>query len=136
MATFNLSANCIVIDSTLSCTPVAVGPMLYQELDRNFSDFKQCCLVSEHTFEQDWTTWEMHPVGDEVLYLISGRVELLLLENDIERVVGLDKPGTSTIVPKGTWHTARIFETTTILFITPGEGTMNVVDPREPHALA
>lgn len=136
MSHFELSTNFIVIDSQLSCTPVAVGSTLYQDLNQNFSDFKQYCLVSEHTFEQDWAVWEMHPVGDEVLYLIFGRVELLLLENDIERVVELDKPGSSTIIPKGVWHTARVLEPAKILFITPGEGTMNAADPREPHALA
>lgn len=134
MSHFDLSTNFIVIDSQLACTPIAVSPTLYQDLNQNFSDFKQCCLVSEHTFEQDWATWEMHPVGDEVLYLISGRVELLLLEDAIERVIELDIPGSSTIVPKGIWHTARVLETAKILFITPGEGTMNAADPRQSHA--
>ncbi len=136
MSHFYLSSNFIVIDSHLSCTPVAVGPTLYEDLNQNFSDFKQCCLVSEHIFEQAWPTWEMHPAGDEVLYLIFGRAELVLLENDIERLVRLDKPGSTTIIPKGIWHTARFSEATKILFITPGEGTVNAVDPRDPHALA
>lgn len=136
MSHFDLSANFIVIDAQLCCTPVAVGPTLYQDLNQNFSEFKQCCLVSEHTFEHDWPSWEMHPAGDEVLYLISGRAELVLLQDDIEIVIQLDTPGSSTIVPKGIWHTARVSETATILFITPGEGTVNAFDPRDLHALA
>lgn len=136
MSHFELSTNFIVIDSQLSCTPVEVGPNLYQDLDRNFSNFKQCILVAEHTFEQDWPAWEMHPAGDEILYLVFGRVDLVLLQDGVEHIVQLDRPGSSTIVPKGIWHTARVFETTKILFITPGEGTVNTVDPRDPHALA
>lgn len=135
MSHFDLGAHFIVIDSHLSCTPVEVGPALYQDLNRNFSNFKQCCLISEHIFEQNWPTWEMHPAGDEVLYLIFGRAEIVLLKNDHELVVKLDKIGSSFIVPKGVWHTARVLEKTKILFITPGEGTVNAVDPRDPPAL-
>ncbi len=135
MSHFDLSTNFIVIDSQLACTPIAVSPTLYQDLNQNFSDFKQCCLVSEHTFEQNWPTWEMHPAGDEVLYLIFGRAEIVFLKDDHEYSVELNTPGSSIIVPKGIWHTARVFETTKIFFITPGEGTVNAVDPRDPHAL-
>jgi mannose-6-phosphate isomerase-like protein (cupin superfamily) len=136
MLNFDLRSNFIVIDSELCCTPVAVGPMLYQDLDRDFSNFKQCCLFAEYTFDQDWPTWEMHPAGDEILYLIVGSVDLVLLENNCEHIVHLNEPGKSTIVPRGIWHTTRVIEKAKILFMTPGEGTVNAVDPRNPHALA
>src|SRR5579863_7992072 len=45
---------------------------------------------------------EMHPDGDEILYLIDGDISVLLEENP-ERVVDV-KPGESFIVPRGIWH--------------------------------
>jgi quercetin dioxygenase-like cupin family protein len=39
--------------------------------------------------------------------------------------VSLTEPGSFVIVPKGTWHTARIAKPTSMLFVTPGEGTQN-----------
>ena len=35
-------------------------------------------LVSEFEFMADWPSWEMHPEGDEFVYLLSGEVELTL----------------------------------------------------------
>jgi quercetin dioxygenase-like cupin family protein len=37
----------------------------------------------------------------------------------------MDNPGDTVIVPRGAWHTAKIAGTTSMLFITPGEGTLN-----------
>ena len=42
-----------------------------------------------------------------------------------EETVYLQEPGTYVIVPKGTWHTARVAKAAKMLFITPGEGTQN-----------
>ena len=38
------------------------------------------------------------------------------------------------IVPKGTWHTAKVPSSCKIPFITPGEGTLNCDDPRSRNA--
>ncbi len=35
-------------------------------------------LVSEFTFSENWNCWEVHPAGDELVYLLSGEIELLL----------------------------------------------------------
>lgn len=63
---------------------------------------------------------EMHPDGDEVLYLISGRVRVVFEEEilaDVEM-----KPGDGLIVPKGAWHRVDILEPSQILYATPGPG--------------
>lgn len=134
MQPFDLATQFIVIDPDLACTQVAVGPSLYEDLDRDFAGFRQALLVSEYTFEQDWPSWEMHPAGDEVLYLIAGRATILLYCDGVESQLELDQPGRSVIIPKGHWHTARVAQTTTLVFITPGEGTQNGPDPRLPPA--
>jgi len=66
---------------------------------------------------------ELHPDGDELIYIISGRV----------RVVGESAPGEpcelgpgeACIVAKGEWHRVRLLEPTRLLHITPG--------PRSDH---
>lgn len=61
---------------------------------------------------------EMHPDGDEVLYLISGRANVVFLDNpagDMEL-----RPGNGVIVPKGTWHRVDIVEPCQIVYVTPG----------------
>jgi mannose-6-phosphate isomerase-like protein (cupin superfamily) len=118
-----------VIDSGLGLTPVAVGPTMYADLERNFAQFKQCILVSEHNFDRDWATWEVHPAGDELLYLLDGQVRLILRCAGEDQVIDLTQPGTWAAVPKGTWHTAKVAKFARLLFITPGEGTENATEP-------
>ena len=63
---------------------------------------------------------EMHPDGDEVLYLISGRVNVVFEEEnfaDIEMT-----PGDGLIVPQGEWHRVDILEPSQIVYATPGPG--------------
>ncbi len=95
---------------------------LYAELDQNFDAFRGHVLVSMHEFGGDWPTWEKHPAGDEIVMLWSGRGTLVLRSGTGEETVALGEPGAYVVVPRGTWHTARIAEPTRMLFITPGEG--------------
>jgi mannose-6-phosphate isomerase-like protein (cupin superfamily) len=61
---------------------------------------------------------EMHPDGDEVLYLISGRVKVILETVPVQE---LDmSPGDGLIVPKGVWHRVDILEPSKIVYVTPG----------------
>jgi quercetin dioxygenase-like cupin family protein len=57
--------------------------------------------------------------------LLSGRATLKLKTGDGERQAVLSEAGSYVVVPRNTWHTAKISEHTRMLFITPGEGTEN-----------
>jgi quercetin dioxygenase-like cupin family protein len=61
---------------------------------------------------------ESHPDGDEVLYLISGKVKVVFLDNDEEDIEV--SPGDGLVVPKGTWHRVDIIEPSQIVYLTPG----------------
>lgn len=61
---------------------------------------------------------EMHPDGDEVLYLIDGQVRVML-ETDPIQELELN-PGDGMIVPKGVWHRVDILEPSRIVYLTPG----------------
>ena len=62
---------------------------------------------------------EMHPDGDELLYLISGRVQVVLELDDGDRVVDVDA-GQALVVPRGVWHLIRVVEPGQLFNITPG----------------
>lgn len=61
---------------------------------------------------------EMHPDGDEVLYLISGRVRVVFLDDPLDDVDV--RPGDGLVVPQGMWHRVDIIEPSEIVYLTPG----------------
>ena len=63
---------------------------------------------------------EMHPNGDELLYLVEGKVSIALDEDGKETVVTLG-PGHALVVPRGVWHRVIVKEPCRLLFFTPGE---------------
>jgi len=121
----HLSATFAVIGAGGAAIPVDVGPTLYEDLDRRFDGFRGRHLVASHSFEADWPTWEMHPAGDEIVCLLAGEARMVFERSGGEEAIVLHTPGTYVIVPKGTWHTARIAKAARMLFVTPGEGTQN-----------
>lgn len=82
-------------------------------------------LVTLGHSAESWPTWERHPAGEEVVVLLSGRVDLLQRSDDGERRIEL-RPGQAVVNPPGVWHTADVIEPGDALFITPGRGTENV----------
>jgi mannose-6-phosphate isomerase-like protein (cupin superfamily) len=120
----NLLDTYVVLGPDHAATSVPVTPTIWEELDRRFERFRGRVLVARFDFERDWPTWEMHPNGDEVVVLLSG-VARMVLGRDEEQVTHLTEPGQFVVVPRGTWHTARVDAPTSMLFVTPGEGTAN-----------
>ena len=108
----------------------SVSPDFFHALERDFGDFNRHVLISHHAFDEPWPTWEIHPEGDELVLLLSGDSDLVLAgEGHVESVVRVTRPGDYVLVPKGTWHTARPHAPTSMLFITPGQGTINALTP-------
>jgi uncharacterized cupin superfamily protein len=81
-------------------------------------------LVTVHTFDAPWGTWEVHPNGDELVVCISGRLTLHQEGDGGTTTVTLE-PGQAIVNPSGVWHTADVSEPTTALFVTAGLGTEN-----------
>ncbi len=61
---------------------------------------------------------EMHPDGDEVLYLIAGKVRVTIETDSVQELQIV--PGDGIIVPKGVWHRVDILEPSQIVYLTPG----------------
>ena len=121
----DLTSTFVVFEPGHSAVPVPVTPTIYEELDARFENFKGRLLVSSFSFDSNWSTWEAHPAGDELVCLLSGDVTLVLDRNGTEEAVRLRAPGSFVIVPRGTWHTARTSVPSRMLFVTPGEETQN-----------
>ena len=98
---------------------------LYDRLDKKYSGFIGHELISCYEFELDWSSWEVHPHGDEVVLLMSGDVTFLLQTEAGETRVNLNEQGQYLVVPKGVWHTAKTKGKSKLLFITPGQGTQH-----------
>jgi mannose-6-phosphate isomerase-like protein (cupin superfamily) len=124
-----LASNFVVLDDTFKADVVEVTPGLYERLEEDYKDFAGHLLVSSHAFDEDWPTWEIHPAGDEFVILVSGDADLALATPDGDETIRMTEPGTFVIVPRDTWHTARIRRHTVMMFITPGEGTVNREEP-------
>lgn len=98
---------------------------LYERLGNEYSDFTGHELISAYEFGEDWTVWEMHPKGDEIVILISGKVHFHLQLESGEESLMLENSGDYVIVPQGVWHTAKVDAKARMIFITPGEGTQH-----------
>lgn len=62
---------------------------------------------------------EVHPDGDEVLFLVSGAVSVRLELPGGERMVELGA-GEALVVPRGVWHRIFLREPGRLVHITPG----------------
>ena len=92
---------------------------------RHGDDGAEGRLVSLFRFEESWTSWEMHPAGEEVVCVVQGHLTLHQEHAD-GSTASIDLgPGDYAINPPGTWHTADADGPVVALFITVGEGTTN-----------
>jgi mannose-6-phosphate isomerase-like protein (cupin superfamily) len=84
--------------------------------------FGENWLITEFYFDADWKTWEKHPHGEEIVYLLSGAMDLILDKDGARRTIELRSKGL-VVVPRDTWHTAKVFEPSNVLVITHGKQT-------------
>ena len=67
---------------------------------------------------------EVHPDGDEFLYVVSGTMELILDDGD-EQTVGVEtkvllRSHDAYVVPRGVWHRLEAVEPSYLIHVTPG----------------
>ncbi len=110
--------------NAISQPPMDGGMEWYEGYEaRTRADGAEGRLVTQFTFDEPWTMWEMHPAGDEMVLCTAGRMTLHQEHAD-GTVTTLELgPGDYAINPPGVWHTADVDGTATALFITAGMGT-------------
>ncbi len=79
-------------------------------------------LITEFYFTEDWKSWEMHPNGEEIVYMLSGEIDLVLEKDSEIQTIELRGKG-SVVIPRSTWHTAKVFAPSNVLVITLGKET-------------
>ncbi|HMQ20863.1 MAG TPA: cupin domain-containing protein [Planctomycetota bacterium] len=118
-----------ILTPSLTLIPKPHSADFYEKLDADHDGFRGHSLISEYAFDAAWGVWEMHPHGDELVYLLEGDTDFVLRTEAGDARVRLRVPGEYVIVPRGTWHTAEPHRPTRALFVTPGEGTRNERTP-------
>lgn len=85
--------------------------------------FRNEYLITTLRFTESWAGWEQHPLGEEIVCLLSGHVTLIQERDGSEVRTELTRTGEFAVNPRGTWHTADVHGESLVLFITAGEGT-------------
>jgi mannose-6-phosphate isomerase-like protein (cupin superfamily) len=99
------------------------GLAWYEAYDaRHGKDGAEGRLVSAYTFDAPWTSWEMHPLGDELVVCLAGKLIVHQEVNGSVRTVTLEA-NQALVNPPGVWHTADVHGSATALFVTAGAGT-------------
>ena len=81
-------------------------------------------LITEFAFAEDWPNWEMHPEGEEFVYLLAGALELHIERDGRVDVIALNDTG-AVMIPRGLWHTAKVKAPSRMLHVTRGAGTLH-----------
>jgi quercetin dioxygenase-like cupin family protein len=112
--------------ATVTGEPLFTGMDWYEGYEqRHGDDLEEGRLVSLFRFEESWTSWEMHPHGEEVVCVVQGHMTLHQELPDGSPQSYELGPGDYAINPRGAWHTADAEAPVVALFITPGKGTTN-----------
>ena len=109
--------------SAISQPPFTDGTWYQGYGERHDSDGADGRLVSMYVFTADWTEWEMHPAGEEVVLCTAGHMTLHQQFADGTAATVTLGAGEYAVNPRGCWHTADIAGSATAVFITPGLGT-------------
>ena len=119
---FNPQQTCVHLGADGLAKELPGGPAFWTLPEDELAVLDSGWLVSEYEFTSDWSTWEMHPNGDEFVYLLSGAIKLLLEESKETRSLSLVGTG-AVVVPRGVWHTAKVSAPSRVLHVTLGAGT-------------
>jgi hypothetical protein len=82
--------------------PLPVTDSFWQDIGSGvFDHLGPVRLLAQMEFTESWSSWEMHPGGEEIVCLLSGAVEFILAKDGVERSMSLKAPGSYVIVPRG-----------------------------------
>ncbi len=118
--TFDPTRTYVFLDHDGGATREDVGPEFWATIGVRSHEKRR--LVCVFHLSEDASHWEVHPAGDELVFLLDGAVDLVLEEKDGERVVAL-RDRAATVVPRGTWHRVVVHSPSDALFVTPGAGS-------------
>jgi mannose-6-phosphate isomerase-like protein (cupin superfamily) len=107
----DVSRHVLDVHRDLSVSPRAQKPGLPERIDGMTIGFVTMTHDAPHG-------GEVHPDGDEILYVVSGR---LRVTGDSAPDEALELgPGDACIVRRGEWHRVHLLEPTRLVHVTPG----------------
>lgn len=123
---YNLSSTYLRLRSDVTIEALKGDATFWPRLmSGQLGNFHNEYLITVFDSAQDWTHWEMHPMGDELVCVLSGAVVMLLEQSGRPVAVRLEQPGEFVLITRGTWHTANVSSACRMLFVTAGEGTQH-----------
>jgi oxalate decarboxylase/phosphoglucose isomerase-like protein (cupin superfamily) len=121
---FDLERTYVHLSDGPDAKRVDVTPTFWQTIATN-PDLRGGRMVTAHRFSEDWEHWEMHPAGEELVVLSSGAIDLVLEEASGSHTTLSLRGRGAVLIPRGTWHWARVHEPSEMWFVTYGEGTQH-----------
>lgn len=118
---FNLAKTYVQLTPDLGVKKLPVDPDFWKEI-KNRKELHEGQIITFFRFKEPWAKWEMHPAGDEIVFLMSGALDLLLEMDGGVKKVTLE-PGEYAVIPRGVWHTGDVQEPSDVVHLTPGAGT-------------
>ena len=117
---FDLSSTFVHIDDAGNATPIKLAPAFWRD-----TSFKYDRLVGTFEFRSDddlhSSMQEMHPEADELLFLVSGAIDVIIDKSGSEQVVSLEA-GQAALVPRDLWHRLVMRRPGKLLFINSRTG--------------
>ena len=108
----------------LAATPLARSAEAWREINRAAGERVIGMAQPVDPADLHPDTWEMHPHGDEVLFLLDGAINVALADNGaIETEVLPLTAGQGCVVEPGIWHRLLLRKPSRLLFVTPAGGT-------------
>jgi len=113
---------------TVHDVPGTAGKLGAQD-SREFATLNGSAVGVFRTPPDSWV-WERHPDGDELLYILEGELEMMLLRESTSEKASLES-GSLFVVPQGVWHRPYAKSDVRLLFATPVRTeTSTAEDPR------
>jgi mannose-6-phosphate isomerase-like protein (cupin superfamily) len=122
MSSFDPSSTYVCLAPSGGASTIEVKPDFWATIHEQ-TGLAEGRLVAAFRCDEDWGHWEMHPHGEEILVLLSGKLTMVFEEEGgKERHVVLEE-GRACVVPRGVWHRAIVHAPGKLLGITYGRGT-------------
>ena len=120
MQPIDLADTYLLLDSGPGLSVIPVDENFWATIHER-TDLDDGRLVTAASMTADWSNWEMHPDGDEVILLTEGEVRVHI---DPGQPVVVSASNL-VIMPAGTWHTMDVIEPARVVTITWGAGTQH-----------
>lgn len=112
----DLSQTYTLLHSTGDVEKIQGGNKFWQAPKALKNRAGQLWLLSEHHYNLDWDDWKKHPAGDEIIYLLSGSMDVVIHADTKPTTIQLRTNGVITI-PRGVWYTIKVYNPCHVLNI-------------------